>query len=121
MCLWVTSRQVLFSSERNCWPDKGVAPLYPLHATHPESPYRFLNSGAYAGSVAALRALFDELGAAAAPLDADDQRLFTTYYLLSRGRAGAPPLALDAGARLFHGAWTTLARSLHAEAAAAAP
>ena len=28
----------LFSSERSCWPDKGVAPLYPPHATHPESP-----------------------------------------------------------------------------------
>jgi hypothetical protein len=45
-----------------------------------------------------LAALLAAAVQAAAPLDADDQRLFTTYYLLSRGRAGAPPLALDAPA-----------------------
>ena len=51
--------------------------------------------------MAALRALLAELGAAQAPLEADVQRLFTTTYLLSRGRPGATPVALDAGSLLF--------------------
>ena len=89
---------VLFAAERTCRPDAGLAGLYPLH-THPGSPYKYLDAGAYAGSVTALRALFADLGAATA--DVDEQRLLSTYYLLTRARSGAPAVTLDAGSRLF--------------------
>ena len=92
---------VMFAAERSCRPDAGLAGLYPPHGTHPGSPYKYLDIGAYAGSVSALRALFADLGAAAAAADVDEQRLLSTYYMLSRARAGAPVVTLDAGSRLF--------------------
>ena len=94
-----TPGSVLFAAERSCRPDAGLARLYPPHGTHPGSPYKYLDAGAYAGSVTALRALFVGVGTTTA--EVDEQRLLSTYYLLTRARSGAPSVMLDAGSRLF--------------------
>jgi len=46
-------KEIVFSAEKTCWPDKTISGLFPE-----TGGYKFLNSGTYIGSVAALRNLF---------------------------------------------------------------
>ena len=46
---------ILFAAERQCWPDATMADYFPLS----ETPYRFLNSGLYAGEVRHLKRFFN--------------------------------------------------------------
>ena len=65
------SHDIVFSSERICWPDEGLGS--DLKALNPDqkSPYQYLNSGMYIGRVGELKKLF-----AKRILNADDDQLY---------------------------------------------
>lgn len=46
-------KEIVFSSEKTCWPDKSISDLFPE-----TGGYKFLNSGTYIGTVKALKELF---------------------------------------------------------------
>ena len=46
---------ILFAAEKHCWPDATIADYFPSS----ETPYRFLNSGLYAGEVRHLKRFFN--------------------------------------------------------------
>ena len=105
---------VLMAAERNCFPDAGLAESYPRCDIFPDSPYRYLNAGAYIGSAGSLRAIFHALGVAALPAMTDDQRALTALHL---GGTVRDKLFLDTGAQLFF----CLALGVHDAVAPASP
>ena len=48
--------KVLFAAERSCWPDEGLASSYP----EVNSPYKYLNSGTFIGTVSELKRITEE-------------------------------------------------------------
>uniref|UniRef100_A0A674GX86 PLOD1-3-like GT domain-containing protein n=1 Tax=Taeniopygia guttata TaxID=59729 RepID=A0A674GX86_TAEGU len=85
---------VLFAAEGFCWPQGGLAPLYP---PAPPGGKPFLNSGGIVGYAPALWALVERWHFRD---DDDDQLFYTQLYLNSelRERLG---LALDHHSRIF--------------------
>jgi hypothetical protein len=79
--------QIVFSAEKNCWPDAERAKDYPPS----DSPWRFLNSGSYMGPAGKIYELL--AGMQIQPRD-DDQRLMTQAYLDGK-------VVLDTGCRIF--------------------
>lgn len=71
---------IVFSAERNCWPDADKARLYPPSPT----PYRFLCAGGWIAYARELMTLLDVIEVRFLPDDADDQREFTKAYLGAR-------------------------------------
>jgi hypothetical protein len=67
---------LVFSAERNCWPDAEKANAYPPAQT----PYRFLNSGGYIGEARYILRLLASAGAVAWP-SGSDQRQFMQVFL----------------------------------------
>ena len=51
---------ILFSSERICWPDERIGTLLKELNTNQSTPYQYLNSGCYIGRVGRLKELFAE-------------------------------------------------------------
>ncbi len=78
----------LFAAEVFCWPDRERAGDYPPADT----PYRFLNSGAFIGKAGDLSRIVED------GIDdrADDQRYYTERFL-----SGEYGIALDTGCRVF--------------------
>ena len=52
--------EILFSSERFCWPDEGLASEIKALNKNQDTPYQYLNSGMYIGRIGKLRELFAE-------------------------------------------------------------
>ena len=52
------SQDIVFSSERFCWPDEGLASELRATNVNQDTPYQYLNSGMYIGRVGALKELF---------------------------------------------------------------
>ena len=52
------SQDIVFSSERFCWPDEGLASELRAKNFDQSTPYQYLNSGMYIGRIGALRELF---------------------------------------------------------------
>ena len=69
--------EILFSSERICWPDEELGTLLQVHNDNQSSPYQYLNSGMYIGRIGRLKELFD------APIAnrEDDQLYVQKQYL----------------------------------------
>lgn len=92
------SPPILFSGEKNCWPDPGVADRYP--ASH--FPWRFINAGTWMAEVSylaeALRMIVDNAGN-----EHDDQRLWTHAYL----GGILPGCEVDVGCAVFQTMWGT--------------
>src|SRR6478752_3200455 len=67
---------IIFSTEKNCWPDIDKAKEYPKT----EGPFRYLNSGCYIAPIDVFLQLIDQF-----PVDYvdDDQRYFTNIYLMT--------------------------------------
>ena len=62
---------ILFSSERICWPDEELGTLLKELNTNQDTPYQYLNSGCYIGRIGRLKELFS------APLqNFDDDQLY---------------------------------------------
>ena len=62
------NKKIVFSAEKTCWPDIEAEELFPIPPV--ETPYRFLNSGTFIGTVAGIKAFLSE----DVPDDEDDQR-----------------------------------------------
>lgn len=95
---------VFFGAETNCAPDRALHLLYPprLH----ETPFRYLNSGSYLGSVFAVKAMLRDVATDVAqshvafggdPFRFDDQRWFARFALANPER-----VELDTKAAFFH-------------------
>ena len=71
------SQDIVFSSERFCWPDEGLASELRAANVNQNTPYQYLNSGMYIGRVGALKELFKK------PLEnfEDDQLYVQKEYL----------------------------------------
>ena len=69
--------EVVFSSERICWPDELIAPELKALNTNQDTPYQYLNSGMYIGRVGRLKELFAE----DIQNDEDDQLYVQKQYL----------------------------------------
>ena len=91
-------KDIVFSAEKACFPDKDVRSLYPLAPTK----FRFLNAGTYIGRCSALRRMLEEVtDPAFLHVDAkgrthakvDDQRCLTGFFLRHAATAGC--CALD--------------------------
>ena len=81
-------KDVVFSAEKSCWPDSGLANSYPKV----DSEYRFLNSGTFIGKVSELKKITEE-----EILDTDDDQLYYTKKLLS----GQYSMQLDSFCSIF--------------------
>lgn len=66
--------QVVFSTERNCWPDGSLRDQYPTPVSG--SLYRYLNSGGFIGPVDTLREMVNKL-----PDHSSEQGQWTLLYL----------------------------------------
>ena len=69
--------EVIFSSERFCWPDELIAPKLKALNTNQDTPFQYLNSGMYIGRVGRLKELFAE----DIKNDDDDQLYVQKQYL----------------------------------------
>lgn len=81
-------KDIVFSAEKSCWPDSGLADSYPKV----DSEYRFLNSGTFIGKVSELKKVTEE-----EILDTDDDQLYYTRKLLS----GQYSMQLDSFCSIF--------------------
>ena len=74
---------IVFSSERFCWPDEKLATqIISTNQTiepYNDTPYKYLNSGMFIGTVKHLRELLKEI-----PNDSDDQLYYQKEYISRR-------------------------------------
>ena len=71
------NQEIVFSSERICWPDELIAPELKALNTNQNTPFQYLNSGMYIGKVGRLKELFAE----DIKNDEDDQLYCQKQYL----------------------------------------
>ena len=71
------NQEIVFSSERICWPDELIAPELKALNTNQDTPFQYLNSGMYIGKVGRLKELFAE----DIKNDEDDQLYCQKQYL----------------------------------------
>ena len=82
------NKDIVFSAEKVCWPDKSLESLHPSSHTQ----YKYLNSGTYIGTVKALKTLF------AAPIeDHEDDQLYMQKAFLRNQKN----IALDVESYIF--------------------
>ena len=88
-----TGCDVMFSAEAICWPDKSIANQFPDKGT----PYKFLNSGGFIGSIKSLKKL------TASPIKSsdDDQYYYQLEYLKSVKGESEISIILDDFAYIF--------------------
>lgn len=75
--------RILFAAERKCSPEPSLAAGYAQCST----PYRFLNSGVYAGKRRLILQMIEESNAFGSPENWDDQMLLTRWYLVFQSKA----------------------------------
>lgn len=68
---------VVFSTEKTCWPDDDMKGLYP----ETSSEYKYLNSGGFIGYGDHIFEIINK----EIPIEEDDQRFYTDYFLNSGG------------------------------------
>lgn len=94
----------VFAAEVSCWPDADRADDFPVPEN--DSPYRFLNSGAFLATAGDLR----EMLKPKIKDSADDQRYYTDRFFAARDQQGEgkkraaaplPPIHLDTQCQLF--------------------
>ena len=91
---------MLFSGEKNCWPDEDRRPLYP------ESPslWRFINAGTWLAQIDYLHdAITGILARSEGSGEENDQRLWTTAFL----NKNLPGAQIDTGRLIFQTMWGT--------------
>ena len=86
------SQDIVFSSERFCWPDEGLASDLRATNVNQNTPYQYLNSGMYIGRVGALKKLFEK------PIENwDDDQLYVQKEYLT----GNHSIACDVESYIF--------------------
>lgn len=86
------NREVLFSSEVYCWPNKSLAPKYPTATS--SNKYKYLNSGGFIGT---RNHIIKLLGNANINISDDDQLFFTHKYLTKL----SVPIVIDTTCKIF--------------------
>ena len=94
---WEFGSDIVFSAERNCWPNKSQESKY-MTNNFSEIRYKYLNSGGFIGRVSALKDLIDENFHNASG-STDDQTFYTTLYLNSQ--TNRRRIQLDTRATIF--------------------
>lgn len=89
---------LVFSAEKNCWPDAWKAFMYPPAST----PWRFLNAGGFIGEAGAIRERLEQLGSRV-PAGLDDQRWWTNQLLEEPER-----IRLDTRCEIFQTLWASM-------------
>lgn len=79
-------RPIVFSAERNCFPDSSLRRRYPRTS----SPYKYLNGGFWMAEIPAARELLNEMDDAMLTPNTMDQQIFAQMFV-----DGDPRLALD--------------------------
>ncbi len=89
------SHSIVFASERICWPDEGLASeIIKTNKTitpYTDTPYKYLNSGLFVGTVKELRSILQDVDDAS-----DDQLYYQEAYL-----SGHYDMALDLECYIF--------------------
>jgi len=65
--------EVVFSTEKTCWPDENLASDYPKSSTE----YKYLNSGGFIGYAPKIMEIID----VDIPIETDDQLFYTNFFL----------------------------------------
>jgi len=94
---WDLGADIVFAAERNCWPSKALEQRYAT-TNFSDIRYKYLNSGAFIGSVKSLKEFIDDnfhnvSGAT------DDQTFYSNIYLKLQG--DRKKVLLDTGATIF--------------------
>ena len=89
------SHSIVFASERSCWPDEGLAnEIIKTNkgiTPYTDTPYKYLNSGLFVGTVKELRSILQDVDDAS-----DDQLYYQEAYL-----SGHYDMALDLECYIF--------------------
>lgn len=86
-------KELVFSAERNCWPAPELQSSYPSN----HSPFRYLNSGAFIGTVGLIKALLNMEIKEGGDYKWSNQYLWTLRYL-----AESEKIALDYTCEIFY-------------------
>jgi hypothetical protein len=86
-------RDLVFSTETNCWPDQNLASLYPENVL---SPYRYLNSGGFIGKVGLLKELINDHLFSSEQFEKSNQYLWAKLFLQNQDLIG-----LDTSCNIF--------------------
>ena len=74
------NHRIIFSSERSCWPDEGLASeIIKTNKTitpYEDTPYKYLNSGLFIAQVGELKSILEDVSD-----DSDDQLFYQKKYL----------------------------------------
>ena len=86
------SERAIFSSERFCWPDEGLATELKAKNNTQETPYQYLNSGTYVARIGELKKIFEPH----IENDGDDQ-----LYVQQQHLTGKYDIACDVEGYIF--------------------
>jgi len=79
---WNFGADIVFAAERNCWPSKALEQRYDT-TNFPDVRYKYLNDGAFIGTVKALKELIDQNFHNVSG-STDDQLWYTQLYLVNQ-------------------------------------
>ena len=78
------NKDLVFSTETNCWPDKNLAPLYP----ETDSPYKYLNSGGFLGKAGLIKELLNDSSYRSDKFERSNQYLWAQVFLKNQNLIG---------------------------------
>ena len=94
---WDLGADIVFAAERNCWPVKALEQRYTT-TNFPDIRYKYLNSGAFIGTVKALKEFIDDNFHNVSG-GGDDQTFYSNIYLKLQG--DRKRVQLDTRATIF--------------------
>lgn len=94
---WNFGADIVFAAERNCWPVKSLEQKY-ITANFPDIRYKYLNDGAFIGTVKALKEFIDQNFHNVSG-STDDQLWYTQLYI--NNQANRRLVQLDTRCEIF--------------------
>lgn len=79
-------KELVFSTETNCWPDSSLAGKYPSEISG--SPYKYLNSGGFIGKAGIIKDLMNDDSFTSEIFPESNQYLWTEAFLRNPDRIG---------------------------------
>lgn len=79
------NKELVFSTETNCWPDESLASSYP--ETDP-SPYKYLNSGGFVGTAGLIKEFLNDNSFTSDKFERSNQYLWTQAFLRNQNLIG---------------------------------
>lgn len=87
------NKDLVFSTETNCWPDKNLVPLYPETNS---SPYKYLNSGGFIGKAGLVKEFLSDSSYRSDKFERSNQYLWTKIFLKNQSI-----ISLDTSCAIF--------------------